>query len=94
MSLVGSALPICWVCYCALGEAEGVRGLWLMACQRFDVLVKRPVGSPTSRMPRSAAKIHPFKGGCYAARGMERVKNSFEARHKEKPTSMLERLDR
>ena len=49
---------------------------------------------PTSRMPRSAAKIQPIKGRCYAARGMERGKSSFEARHKEKPTSMLERLDR
>ena len=56
--------------------------------------VKWPVGGPTSRMPRSVAKIHLFKGECYVSRGMERGKNSFEARHKEKPTSMLERLDR
>ena len=64
------------------------------ANQGFDVLVERPVGGPTSRMPRSASKIHPLKRGCYAARGMERGKSSFEARDKEKPTLMLERLDR
>ena len=34
-------------------------------------------------MPCSAAKIHPLKGECYAARGMERGKSSFEAGHKE-----------
>ena len=43
-------------------------------------------------MPCNAAKIHPLKGGCYAARGMERVRSSFEARYKEKPTSMLKDL--
>ena len=56
------------------------------ASQGFDVLVERPVGGFTSRMPRSAGKIHPIKGGCYAARGMVRDKSSFEARHKGKPT--------
>ena len=64
------------------------------ASQGFDVLMERLVGGPTSRMPRSAAKIHPIKGRCYASRGVEKGKSSFEARHKEKPTSMLERLDR
>ena len=34
-----------------------------------------------------------MKGGCSAARGMERGKSSFEARHKEKPTSMLGRFN-
>ena len=52
------------------------------ASQEFDVLVERPVCGPPSRMPRSAAKIHLLKRGCYAARSMERGKSSFEARHK------------
>ena len=64
------------------------------ASQGFDEpFNERPVGGSTSRMPPSVAKIYPIKGGCYAARGMERGKSSFEARHNKKPTSMLERLD-
>ena len=35
----------------------------------IDVLVERPVGGPTSRMPCSAAKIHPHKGQCYTRHG-------------------------
>ena len=45
-------------------------------------------------MPYSAAEIHPLKGLSFAARGMEKSKISSEAKHKEKPTSVLERLDR
>ena len=43
---------------------------------------------------RKKKKKEKMKIICYAARGMEKGKNNFEARHKEKPTSMLERLDR
>ena len=42
----------------------------------------------------SAAKIYAVKRRSSAVRGMEKSKISSEARHKEKPTSMLERIDR
>ena len=32
------------------------------ASQGFDELEERPVGGPTSRMPRNTAEIHPIKG--------------------------------
>ena len=51
--------------------------------KRF-VLVERPVGCPTPRMPRSVAEIHPVKGGCSATPVMEMGKSSFKSRHKEK----------
>ena len=44
-------------------------------------------------MPYSAVEIYPFKGSSSAARGMEKSKISYAARHKEKPTSVLERLN-
>ena len=56
--------------------------------------VGRPVVCPASKMPYSAAEIYPLEGWSPSARGMEKRKISSEARHKEKTTSMLGRLDR
>ena len=94
---------VCWVVggHCAGGEAESGRSMWPLnasprarAYRGLDLLVERPVVCPPSGMPHSAAEIYALKGWSSAARGMENSKISSKVRYKEKPTSVLERLDR
>ena len=64
------------------------------AYQGLHVLVERPVACPASKMPYSAVEIYPLKGWFSAGRGRKKSKISSEAKHKEKPNLVLERLDR